>query len=708
MGSRLTSQLSITGSGKLRESEKKHITICREHSEREYSRFQKQYLVPALSGFLPLWHIVYFSSSLVSLGSRHSISSSSAEKRPLAVLSVSPQNWLTEGDSVTLSCEVTDSSTDWTFSWYRVVLSRDINGNIKHKVVLLSDSSRGSGGSYTLDPAALKHTAVYMCRGERGEPALHIQYSFPQPLWITGESLPVSLIINPNRTQHFTGDSLSLSCEDQSNSTGWTVRHYTQNRGLLFCSQWGSVTGSRCNISPLSTSDTGVYWCESESGENSNPVNITVHDGDVMLDSPVHPVTEGHPLTLRCLDHNTKSANLQADFYKDGSVLQKQTTGEMIIHKVSNSNEGFYHCKHPEKGESPKSWVSVRSLIRAPTHYNNSWCSSPYHTTWYKNNKSLHTEGEDRVYTDSTMQKISIRSVRDSDSGVYTCRLRNENQSLEISDPVTLTISGESPPVFLIINPSRTQHFTGDSLTLSCEDQRHSTGWTVRRYTHSEGVLDCSRWGSVTGSKCNIGSLFKSHTGVYWCESESGENSNPVNITAHVGNVILESPVHPVTEGHALTLCCLYRNTNSSKLRAYFYKDGSVLQTQTTEEMPLHNFSKSDEGFYHCKSQDRGASQKSWVSVRVSGPTDVDVAPFSVLMLISSVVTASPYLLVTFILLIKCYRARVEDGVSPNNSVSMLEFKTPAPKKPLKRSISGIQKVLNIYSILSSTKEGRS
>ncbi|KAF7706768.1 hypothetical protein HF521_020022 [Silurus meridionalis] len=39
-----------------------------------------------------------------------------AQERPQAVLSVSPQNWLTEGDSVTLSCEVTDSSTDWTFS----------------------------------------------------------------------------------------------------------------------------------------------------------------------------------------------------------------------------------------------------------------------------------------------------------------------------------------------------------------------------------------------------------------------------------------------------------------------------------------------------------------------------------------------------------------------------------------------------------------
>ncbi|KAI2645211.1 B-cell receptor CD22 [Labeo rohita] len=37
---------------------------------------------------------------------------------PRAVLSVSPQTWLTEGDSVTPICEVNGSSTGWTFSWF--------------------------------------------------------------------------------------------------------------------------------------------------------------------------------------------------------------------------------------------------------------------------------------------------------------------------------------------------------------------------------------------------------------------------------------------------------------------------------------------------------------------------------------------------------------------------------------------------------------
>ncbi|KAI5614630.1 Fc receptor-like protein 5, partial [Silurus asotus] len=82
--------------------------------------------------------------------------------------------------------------------------------------------------------------------------------------------------------------------------------------------------------------------------------------GDVILDSPVHPVTEGNPLTLRCLYRNTKISDSGFDFYKDDSVLLKQNTGLMTISSVSKSDEGFYYCKHPKSGESPKSWISVR------------------------------------------------------------------------------------------------------------------------------------------------------------------------------------------------------------------------------------------------------------------------------------------------------------------------------------------------------------
>ncbi|XDV19216.1 hypothetical protein PO909_024732, partial [Leuciscus waleckii] len=262
-----------------------------------------------------------------------------------ASVRVSPQPWLTEGESVTLICEVSGSSKGWTFSWFR---------DHDH----LSDSSRGAGGSYTLSPAALQHTGVYTCRAERGRPAYYTHNSSSQTLWITGVSASVSLVINPSRSQHFSSDSLSLSCEDQSNSAGWTVRRYT-DKDTQTCAK---RTGSGCVMDSLSTSDTGVYWCESESGEKRHPRNITVHDGEVILESSVDPVIEGETLTLHCLHRSTNSPILSADFYKDGSLIQNQTTGEMNITTVSKSHEGFYYCK-TERGQSFHSWISVRGYF---------------------------------------------------------------------------------------------------------------------------------------------------------------------------------------------------------------------------------------------------------------------------------------------------------------------------------------------------------
>ncbi|XP_043100821.1 Fc receptor-like protein 5 isoform X1 [Puntigrus tetrazona] len=265
-----------------------------------------------------------------------------------AAVRVSPQPWLTEGDSVTLICEVPGSSTGWTFSWFREDDDDEDDG--------LSDSSRGAGDSYTLSPAALQHTGVYTCRAERGRPAFYTHNSSTQLLWITGKWSRVSLKVSPSRSQHFSSHSLSLSCEDQRSSSGWTVRRYT-DRKTEDCSK---QTGSRCRIDSLSTSDTGVYWCQSESGEKHHPLNITVHNGEVILESSVDPLVEGDTLTLRCLHRSTNSSILGADFYKDGSLLQNQTTGEMNITTVSKSHEGFYYCK-TQRGESPKSWISVRA-----------------------------------------------------------------------------------------------------------------------------------------------------------------------------------------------------------------------------------------------------------------------------------------------------------------------------------------------------------
>ncbi|TRY93536.1 hypothetical protein DNTS_022861 [Danionella cerebrum] len=257
-----------------------------------------------------------------------------------AALRVSPGPWLTEGDSVTLNCEVPDSSTGWRFSWFR-------------DADLLSDSSRGAGGSYKLSPASLQHTGVYICRAQRGGAAYYTQNSSMELVWVSdAASSPVSLVVSPSRGQHFSFDSLSLSCD----SSGWTVRRYTSSNPEDCSSQ----SGSSCGISSLQESDSGVYWCQSDSGEKRSPLNITVTQEDVILESPAGPVTEGETLTLLCSHRSRSSSILSAAFYKDGSLIQNQTTGEMSIAAVSESDEGFYSCR-TEGGASPRSWISVRA-----------------------------------------------------------------------------------------------------------------------------------------------------------------------------------------------------------------------------------------------------------------------------------------------------------------------------------------------------------
>ncbi|XP_034146299.1 obscurin-like [Esox lucius] len=284
-----------------------------------------------------------------------------SQDKPKVVLSVSPQ-WMKPGDSVTLNCEVKESSTDWRFSWYKTVLYRAGLPSLLDKSYSVKPLS-GNGTteeSYTLSPAGPTYTGGYVCRAGRADPVYFTDYSEPQFLW-SGDLQPSwSLRISPNRTQHFSSKSLSLTCDLKGKSSGWRLMRYPEKTLKSGCSSnWGSITGSTCTITSTDTGDSGVYWCESGSGQYSNAVNITVSDGDVILESPAHLVTEGDSLTLRCKCRNQRSTNSKVDFYKDGVLIRQETTGEMTISAVMKSDEGFYKCKSDQR-DSPESWVTVR------------------------------------------------------------------------------------------------------------------------------------------------------------------------------------------------------------------------------------------------------------------------------------------------------------------------------------------------------------
>ncbi|KAM4713894.1 Fc receptor-like protein 1 [Anableps anableps] len=234
------------------------------------------------------------------------------------------------------------------------------------------------------------------------------------------------LTVSPSRSQFFEGESVSLSCEEDDSSAGWTVRRNTTRGNRTQCGDgWGKPAGSNCNISYVLEKDTGVYWCESREGASSSSVQLTVTGGSVILQSPVLPVMEGDDVILSCRT-KTPHSSLPAAFYKDGSLIRTEPAGHMTLHQVTSSDEGLYQCSISGHGESPSSRISVSekpSTLAPPT-------SPP-------------------------PPSASFQRVTSSDEGLYQCSISGHGESpsnrISFSEKPTTRAppTAETPPTYV-------------------------------------------------------------------------------------------------------------------------------------------------------------------------------------------------------------------------------------------------------------------
>ncbi|XP_029932767.1 Fc receptor-like protein 5 [Myripristis murdjan] len=337
-------------------------------------------------------------------------------------------------------------------------------------------------------------------------------------------SNPALLRVFPDRLQHFEYEEVSFSCEELDGSSGWRVMRMTNRIVKLCAPDWETSNEASCSIeTAYPVVDSGKYWCENEKGQRSNAVSITVTAGSVILESPVLPVMEGSDVTLRCKTKTTPSS-LTADFYKDGFLIRNSSTGEMTIHSISKSDEGFYKCSISDSGESPESWLDVGDAAflsvnpnrlqlfeYEPASFN---CvglggSSGWRVIREINKtiKKCAPEGELSSGASCTVENAYTAA----DSGKYWC----ENEKGTRSFTVNITVTGGS----VILESPVLPVMEGSDVTLRCKTKMTPSNLTADFYK------DGFHFGNGSTGETTIHSVSKSDEGFYKCSISETEES---------------------------------------------------------------------------------------------------------------------------------------------------------------------------------------
>ncbi|KAK3545277.1 hypothetical protein QTP70_002960 [Hemibagrus guttatus] len=525
-------------------------------------------------------------------------------EKPKPELTSSLKGAVLTGNSVTLYCTLKPQSAGWKFYWSRY-----------------TPSSVTESHSYIISPVSVSDGGQYKCRAGKGNPVYYTDYSDELSLTVI-ESPKPTVTINPD-TQVFIGETVTFRCDVQKGrDTEWTYDWFRDNAAF-----YPYHTTQEFSIRYVTYSHRGKYTCrgrtsDSQMSEMSDPVTLSVSEKPKpeLTSSLKGAVLTGNSVTLYCT-LKPQSAGWKFYWSKPTQSHWTETKPESPSYTISSVSVS--------DGESPKPVVIIKpdpQVFSGETVTFRCNIQSRKDNEWaYIWNKKDYTE---KPYKE--IQEFNI-SVTVSDRGTYTCRgMSSDPQHSKDSDPVTLTVSEKPKPE--LTSDLKAAAVTGTSVTLSCTLKPHSAGWKFY-------------WIKPTQN-----SETETETHHYFISS--------VRVSDGDGDVILDSPVHPVTEGRPLNLHCLYRSKMIPDSGVDFYKYDSILQNQTTGEMTISNVSKSDEATVFSP------------AVLSYG----NAAP-SVLKLLSSVVTASVYVLVTIILAVKCYRARAEPD-EDNRPYRVIEAET--------------------------------
>ncbi|XP_042258298.1 CD166 antigen homolog isoform X7 [Thunnus maccoyii] len=259
-----------------------------------------------------------------------------------------------------------------------------------------------------------------------------------------------------------------------------------------------------------------------------------------------------------------------------------------------------------------------------------------------------HPQFKGRVDLNPTDFSLTVRRLTLQDSGVFIL-ISEVNDKQRPTVFITLQVH---KPIMKqpILTVNSTWHASNESCTVVLEcsapsDRKVSYNWTMMNQTSSGSRLQYNIQ-PIDGNINFTCTIFNSVSEK--SASETVKCSNNTSTEKLDADIILVSPVHPVTEGDSVTLGCKLK-TGELLSNVFFYQNVKLIQNDTRGELKISAVSKSDEGFYKCKYSGKESVQ-SWMSVKVSRPESSS----SLIPLIVGLVCG--IIIIILLLLLYCYR----------------------------------------------------
>ncbi|XP_034554404.1 B-cell receptor CD22 [Notolabrus celidotus] len=457
---------------------------------------------------------------------------------PEVEVKASPAHEVTERDKITLTCHVKRSNPRHSaYSWYR---NNSLTTQKKNTFVIESIGPQDRG-SYTCNATNSAGT------GTSGQHQIIVQY---RP-----RSTNTSILEHTTRVK--VGESLTFTCNTDayprpSDSTGYSWYRYKRIK-QVDSSQWKSRSsyGSSLRLERVQRTDEACYICNATNsigtGDNSMPKCIEVlYPPTTPALSMENKVKEGQLTTISCTVESFPPSNLTLTIKSESNpkssevvfIAQRNTLHHTF--NATSAHYGIYTCQAQNDIGSSKSMekelvvkycpkdVTVKAKPDVVVNENTLLTLHCSANSYPPANSFTWTRMKDgKTESIKNTQDVSVKSVKPSDSGLYSCTASNEMGTGK-SQPADIKVR-YAPKLTKITSGAEQQCPNGrSSVTLSCTSHSYPKvtqfSW-YRKMQEEERAVKVSEHQTLT--------VYSDQPGAYHCVAKNEINqksSEPIQL----------------------------------------------------------------------------------------------------------------------------------------------------------------------------------